>query len=145
MTSVTIPNSVTSIGGSAFGDCTGLTSVVIGNSVTKIGEWAFLGCTGLTSITCEASTPPECESDVFYKVDKSIPLYVPEESVEAYKAADQWEDFGDNIKPIQAATALDEIVNDKMRNCENAKILHNGHLFILRDGKMYSAQGAEVR
>ena len=39
--SVTIPNSVTTIGYAAFGECTGLTSVNIPNSVTTIGEWAF--------------------------------------------------------------------------------------------------------
>ena len=51
ITSVTIPNSVTSIGSSAFGDCTGLTSVTIGNSVTTIGQESFRNCTGLTSMT----------------------------------------------------------------------------------------------
>ena len=51
LTSVTIPNSVTSIGGSAFSGCTGLTSVAIGNSVTSIGGSAFYGCTDITSIT----------------------------------------------------------------------------------------------
>ena len=50
-TSYTIPNSVTSIGYSAFEDCTGLTSITIPNSVTSIGGSAFDGCTGLTSIT----------------------------------------------------------------------------------------------
>ena len=51
LTSVTIPNSVTSIGGIVFYDCTGLTSVTIPNSVTSIGNYAFRGCIGLTSIT----------------------------------------------------------------------------------------------
>ena len=51
MTSVTIPNSVTSIGGSAFYGCNGLTSVTIPNSVTSIGDKAFNGCSGLTSVT----------------------------------------------------------------------------------------------
>ena len=46
-----IPDSVTSIGGSAFAGCTGLTSITIPDSVTSIGNWAFCGCTGLTSIT----------------------------------------------------------------------------------------------
>lgn len=51
LTSVTISNSVTSIGSSAFYNCTGLTSVTIGNSVTSIGGLAFSGCRGLTSVT----------------------------------------------------------------------------------------------
>ena len=49
--SVTIPNSVTSIGSSTFSGCTGLTSITIPDRVTSIGERAFRGCTGLTSIT----------------------------------------------------------------------------------------------
>ena len=43
--------SVTTIGGSAFFRCTGLTSVTIPNSVTKIYSYAFWYCTGLTSVT----------------------------------------------------------------------------------------------
>ena len=50
LTSVSIPDSVTTIGGGAFSDCTGLTSINIPNSVTTIGNWAFSGCTGLTSV-----------------------------------------------------------------------------------------------
>ena len=51
LTSVTIPNSVKSIGYYAFVDCTGLTSVNIPNSVTFIDSNAFSGCSGLTSVT----------------------------------------------------------------------------------------------
>ena len=47
----TIPDSVTSIGDSAFYDCSGLTSITIPDSVTSIGKFAFLGCSGLTAIT----------------------------------------------------------------------------------------------
>ena len=51
LTSVTIPDSVESIGSNAFYNCTNLTSVTIGNSVTSIGTYAFYGCNGLTSVT----------------------------------------------------------------------------------------------
>ncbi len=46
-----IPESVTSIGSSAFSGCSGLTSITIPNSVTSIGESAFFNCSGLTSVT----------------------------------------------------------------------------------------------
>ena len=50
LTSITIPNSVTSIEKSAFSGCSGLTSVTIGNSVTSIGSDAFYDCTGLKEV-----------------------------------------------------------------------------------------------
>ena len=65
LTSVTIPNSVTSIGSWAFSSCTGLTSVTIPNSVTSIGEYAFADCTGLTSIEIPNSVT-SIENEAFY-------------------------------------------------------------------------------
>ena len=50
LTSIIIPDSVTSIGGYAFNSCTGLKSITIGNSVKSIGDSTFANCTGLTSI-----------------------------------------------------------------------------------------------
>ena len=100
LTSVTFPNSVTSIGDGAFEHCSSLTSVTIPNSVTSIGRYAFYGCSSLTSITCDAVTPPTIGSSVFYNVSTSIPIYVPTESVEAYKSADGWSQFT-NIQAIQ--------------------------------------------
>ena len=51
LTSITIPNSVTSIGESAFFDCSSLTSITLPNSVTSIRGYTFNGCSSLTSIT----------------------------------------------------------------------------------------------
>ena len=47
---IVIPNGVSSIGASAFKYCSSLTSVVIGESVTKIGRYCFENCTALTSV-----------------------------------------------------------------------------------------------
>ena len=51
LTSVTIPEGVTSIGDSAFCGCRSLTSVTLPESVTSIGNYAFEGCSSLTSVT----------------------------------------------------------------------------------------------
>ena len=50
-TSITIPNSVTSIGDSAFRGCSSLTNITIPSGVTSIGDFAFSGCSSLTSVT----------------------------------------------------------------------------------------------
>ena len=70
-----------------------LTSIVIPASVETIGDEAFSGCDDLVSITCKATTPPALGGDVFRWVDKSIPVYVPAESVELYRFADEWKEF----------------------------------------------------
>ena len=102
LTSIMIPEGVTSIGASAFSVCSGLTSVTIPESVTSIGVDAFYKCRALTSITSKNIMPPTAGGYyVFYYVDKSIPLYVPAESVEAYKSAYCWGEFT-NILPIKA-------------------------------------------
>ena len=54
-TSITIPNSVTSIGDSAFRGCSSLTNITIPSSVTSIGDFAFSGCSSLTSVTIPSS------------------------------------------------------------------------------------------
>jgi len=72
LTSVTIGNGVTSIGQSAFSRCTSLTSVTIPNSVTTIGSWAF-DCTSLAEINVDAGNSAYCsENGVLYNKDKTV-------------------------------------------------------------------------
>ena len=105
LTSVTIGNSVTSIGYRAFGGCSSITSITIPNSITRIGDAAFYSCSSLTSVTCEAVVVPVLDANnVFSYVPQSTAtLYVPAESLDDYKAADQWKDFG-TILPIEGET-----------------------------------------
>ena len=104
----TIPNSVTSIGNNAFVDCKSLKSVTIPNSVTSIGDYAFSTRSALTSINVLNKPPVAIDSDVFTYYDAT--LYVPQGSIEAYKAADYWKNF-ENIVEFDA-TAIEDVTDD---------------------------------
>ena len=73
--------------------------------MTSIGVRAFYDCSGLTSVICMASTPPICKSGCFGGITKSISVYVPTNSVEAYKKAGEWKDFT-NIQAIPSIYTL---------------------------------------
>ena len=102
LTSVNIPNSVTTIGNGAFYNCTGLTSVTIPNSVTSIGEYAFGGCEGLPSVKIQATTPPTLSNTNAFDDTNNCPIYVPAESVDAYKTATNWSALASRIQSIVA-------------------------------------------
>ncbi len=98
LTSVSIPNSVTSIGEYAFADSRNLTSLSIGSGVTRIDNLAFYNCTGLTDLFCYSEQVPSVGEDAFSGVSDAT-LHVPAGSVEKYKAASSWNQFG-SIVPI---------------------------------------------
>ena len=107
LTGITIPNSVRKICYSAFEECHSITSIIIPNSVTTIGEDAFYNCSRLTSVIINAVTPPEIYPGAFGKTN-NCPIYVPAESVSAYKRDNQgssfncygWQVYKSQIQPI---------------------------------------------
>ena len=96
--SIDIPDSVTTIGNRAFSNCFSITSVTIGSGITYISDGAFYSCSSLSSITIEATTPPTLDAGVFD--GSSCPIYVPAESVDAYKARSGWYQYKSRIQAI---------------------------------------------
>ena len=99
ITSLTIGSNPTSIGQGMFQKCTKLTSLVIPSNISSINNFAFSGCTRLRSITVHSTTPPTLGTSVFDNTN-NCPIYVPPESVDAYKAASGWSNYASRIQAI---------------------------------------------
>ena len=142
LTSIIIPNGVTKIWAGAFHHCTSLKSVTLSNSITQIQRDAFRDCTALTTVVCEAVQVPDCQHNTFADIPfLEATLYVPEESLEDYKSAIYWKDFG-TILPI-APTGTENTHSKNNNSSSFTKVILNGQLLILRDGKTYSVMGVE--
>jgi len=91
LTSITIPNSVTSIGSEVFADCTGLIYITLPSKLTSIGDCLY-GCNNLAYIYCNAKDVPSVVNNSLGNTG-NITLYVPSESIEAYKSTSPWSKF----------------------------------------------------
>ena len=98
LNSIHLPEDITSIGAYAFLACEKLTEITIPSKVTYIGDFAF-AYTGLRKVTSLMETPCTISSSVFENLYSDPVLYVPEQSVAAYKEADNWKNFS-QILPI---------------------------------------------
>lgn len=83
-----------------FGYCTQLELARIPDTVTTLPRYLFYGCTALATIIMDASTPPTIESGTFSNTNDAFLIYVPDESLTAYREATNWITYADRIKPI---------------------------------------------
>lgn len=124
----------------------GLTSITIPNSVTSIGRYAFYGCFGLDTIYCCATTPPSANTTFDNYSDT---LYVPCGSLEDYQAHEEWGRFSsiqcisdeDETDTPDTPSSLSDI---QTPTTNTQKLLRDGQIIILRDGVEYNALGQIV-
>lgn len=127
MVEITIPDSVTFVGTNAFSGCAKLAKVmwnataatgdtmsafymnnvlstfIIGENVTSLPSQLFQNLTAMTSLTVNAATPPDATSAfTAFTPNAALKIYVPADSVDAYKAATGWSAYADKIEAIPA-------------------------------------------
>ncbi len=137
-----IPEGVEEIGDGAFYGCTYLEDMVLPSSIRAIGDNCFALCSKLTKIVCNATTPPAIQAKTFYDVNRQIPVYVPDEAIASYESDEYWQEFD-----IQGASDIESAVSNMTNDSATAitKVMRDGQVLIMRDGKMYNLQGVEVK
>lgn len=93
-----------------FYGCTGLTSITIPNSVTNIDGATFRYCSGLTSVVSLIEEPFNIDNSVFkYGPYDNATLYVPDGTIDKYKATESWNSF---VNIEEGATGINDIKED---------------------------------
>ena len=100
-------NGVTSIGGSAFRNCTKLKKLILGSSVKLLENASFSGCSALETITCYSQRPPTIATDAWSgsalsDVPYSTIVYVPADYLNTYKMHDAWGLY--DVRPLGAVS-----------------------------------------
>ena len=99
LTELYIPRTITKISYGFAQACTGLLHLVIEETIYDIGDYSFNGCYNLLDITVKKTTPPYLQANGFTGTGNG-PIYVPAESVDAYKAATNWAKYSSRIQAI---------------------------------------------
>ena len=107
LTSLVIPNTVTTIGKEAFGPCFKLKSLTIGSGVQSIGWGAFRGCTSLKTVVSKIQKPFAIP-DVFLNLPSDAELIVPKGTKGAYQSTAGWKAFSKISEAIDSYDLLDD-------------------------------------
>ena len=91
---------IETIGSSAFSYAK-ITTVYMGACIKQIGKNAFYYCSSLVSITIKATVPPTLGGNNCFDITNNCTIYVPAESVDAYKTAEYWSEYASRIVAIQ--------------------------------------------
>lgn len=95
-------------------------------SVTSIGDGAFTNCNNLKKLVCHATTPPVFAGELwgaFVGVNKdACTLYVPQESLDAYKSAAHWKDFFNIATGVKNATKTSSATESERYSTDGTRI-----------------------
>ena len=98
---MTVPNGVTTISDGAFSECSSLSSIKLPESLTQLTQqWIFSECTSLKEVFFFAKTPPYIAYGMFRGLNPTI--FVPKESLDAYKNELYWQDFDIQAIPYKS-------------------------------------------
>ena len=91
---------ITSLPAYTFFKCANLKQVHIPSSCTSIDAQVFANCKVMEAIVCHNPIPPSTHAQAFMSTNSTFLIYVPDASVDAYKAADTWSGYASRIKPL---------------------------------------------
>ena len=141
ITSISLPEGLTRICISAFEGCSALEGVTIPSTVANIEYDAFRSCSSLSSVIALPTTAPTLGVNAFNGCHANLKITYPCGSTESYEA--KWNAYLANLESdCDDPTDIDDVQSDK---AQCTKLLRNGQLLIMHNGKFYNALGAEVK
>ena len=154
LTSVVLPRNLKNIKSWVFASCSNLERVEFQENVEFIGSACFHNCNLLTEIYISTLVPPATQrlqtfdpsvpnNSAFATITEHCKVYVPASSVDAYKAADDWDKFGDNILSDEESGLLDlEKDNIKVKSLKGAICIETSEIGTMVD--IYSVSGTLI-
>lgn len=107
LSSISLPEGITTLKSKTFYNCATLSAVLLPSGLTTIEDAVFYNSKNMAEIKISAAIPPVIQSNTFRNVVKTIPLYVPKGSKEAYQSAQYWSEFTNIIEMnIQPASLM---------------------------------------
>lgn len=94
---INLPENLETIGNMAFYKCEKLEEIEIPANVTTIGNKVFDSCATLSRVFSKATTPPAAGTTMFASCSSDLKIFVPDSSVDAYKAANGWSSYASRI------------------------------------------------
>ena len=138
--SVTLPSTLKTLGNSTFYGCKALESIELPEGLESMGMMVFSSCNNIAKLTCPAAVPPTAGMMTFDDIDATIPVYVPEASINAYKEAAEWSHFTNYL----AYTEPQSPFGDGVLDAPVSTWPTNGSAMLPLDGSVKLTYGVDV-